>query len=753
MDVDSVRKNEKTTATLAIAEPPGPSRPTWTFVSLVVAAVAIAVGGTWLYRDQGRRLREAAERELEAIVTLKAREITAWRKERLGDAAILSDSPALHRAARRSIAESAPDPDFEAHVLALAHRYGYADVLLVDASGNLRWSLRRQHSEKLHAAGREALRIAFQEHKAVLSDLHAAPEDGTPHLVAVAPIWDTDGAPLGATVLVSDATTALFPMISGWPTPSATAETLLVRRDGPDVLFLNELRHRPHTALRLRLSADDPDLPGAIALRGLSRTVVGRDYRGEPVLSAMTSVPGSNWYVVAKVDLAEALATWRFRSSSIISMGVVLTLLALALTAVVWQRSDRSHYRQLAEAERAARVSEARLGVALEAAHQGTYDLDLETGSARVSDEYARMLGYEPATFEETNALWIERLHPEDREMAVAAFRSYVAGTTPAYRVEFRQRTRSGSWIWLISLGRVVERDEQGRPLRMLGTHTDITERKTAEEELRRVSSELERRVEERTAQLDRTVAELRDREALLASRADALLEANKELEAFSYSVSHDLRTPLRAIEGFARILLEDHTAALNPEGQRLLGVVRSNIRKMASLIDDLLELARLGRQALKLTPVDMGALARAVADELLTEEASKGVELVIGALPPAHADAVLVRQAFANLIDNALKYSAPKRPSHIQVRGNAEGDEVVYSVEDDGVGFDMAYADKLFGVFQRLHSARDFEGTGVGLALVKRIVTRHGGRVGAEGRVGEGARFWFTLPSMGERE
>jgi light-regulated signal transduction histidine kinase (bacteriophytochrome) len=224
------------------------------------------------------------------------------------------------------------------------------------------------------------------------------------------------------------------------------------------------------------------------------------------------------------------------------------------------------------------------------------------------------------------------------------------------------------------------------------------------------------------------------------------LAKANRELEGFAYSVSHDLRAPLRAIDGFSQALIEDHGPTLKPEAQRLLAVVRENSQRMGTLIDDLLAFSRLARQPLTLAPLDMERLARAVVDQLGQEDTSRA-RTTIGELPRALGDLALIRQVLVNLIQNAFKFSRGRSEPQVEVSGRRERGEVVYTVRDNGVGFDMRYAGKLFGVFQRLHPIEQFEGTGVGLALVERIVVRHGGRVWGEGEVDRGAAFSFTLP------
>jgi PAS domain S-box-containing protein len=277
--------------------------------------------------------------------------------------------------------------------------------------------------------------------------------------------------------------------------------------------------------------------------------------------------------------------------------------------------------------------------------------------------------------------------------------------------------------------------DEHGAPKFLLGISEDITERKLAEHAIRELNAEL-------------------------VGKATQLEATNKELESFSYSVSHDLRAPLRAIDGFALMIEEDYKERLDAEGLRYLAVIRQNSRRMGALIDDLLEFSRLGRQTVARREVNVDSLVREVIEEVLHTEllgergqAAPAPRIEVDPLPSARGDRGLLRQVWANLIANAVKYSSKAARPFIQVSGRQVGAENHYSVRDNGVGFNMEYAEQLFRVFQRLHRADEFSGTGVGLAIVQRVVTRHGGRVWAEGEVDHGAVFSFALPIGDGRE
>ena len=414
------------------------------------------------------------------------------------------------------------------------------------------------------------------------------------------------------------------------------------------------------------------------------------------------------------------------------------------------------------KAEKHLSESEERLRLAISSAKQGFFDLDILTGDAIVNDDYVFMLGYNPTEFKETHQNWLNRLHPNDIEKTKQKYTDYITGKIPEYKIEFRQKTKQGKWKWIMSTGKIFEIDKNGKPIRMLGIHTDIDEMKVAQIELQNTQENLEKLVKDRTVELDEQASKLKESQSALLflledineSREELqevnnkLEEANKELEAFTYTVSHDLKAPLRAIDGFSNFLLEDYKDKLDGEGLRLINVIRENTQKMDHLIVDLLQLSRVNRNEMHITNIDMNHFVNQIYTEIITIDIINKFKFKVNNLPKVYADQVLIKQVWINLISNAIKFTRIKDTCSIEINGKIENEFVIYSITDSGVGFDTRYESKLFGVFQRLHKSEEFEGTGVGLSIVKRIINRHGGKVWAESELGKGSTFYFSLPN-----
>jgi signal transduction histidine kinase len=385
--------------------------------------------------------------------------------------------------------------------------------------------------------------------------------------------------------------------------------------------------------------------------------------------------------------------------------------------------SDASERERIAQAlER----SEASLTEAQRIAHVGSWDLDPVADTLAWSAEIYRIFEIDPREFGASYASFLDAVHPEDRSRVHEAYTRSVAERTP-YDLAHRLLMSDGRVKYVHERGETFY-DPEGRPLRTIGTVQDVTERRRAEMDVERLNAELEQRVVARSAEL---------------------AAANHELEAFAYTVSHDLRTPLRHITAFAELLRRQSVGALDEEGKRYLTLIDRSAREMGTLIDDLLSFSALGRAEIERAPVDLGRLVADVVGAHREETANRDVGWRIGDLPKVSGDGHLLRLAIDNLVSNALKFTQTRTHAEIEIGAVPSPTRAVLFVRDNGVGFDMQYAEKLFQVFRRLHPKGEFEGTGIGLATVRRIVERHGGETWAEGRVDGGATFYLSLPDL----
>jgi PAS domain S-box-containing protein len=463
-----------------------------------------------------------------------------------------------------------------------------------------------------------------------------------------------------------------------------------------------------------------------------------RDMVREQVRRRMSGEVPQAHYVLRGLRKDGTVVDLEIRSSQILYQG---------RTAVLGMLIDISDRRR---AEDSLRASEERFRNAFELTNVPMVLTDLNHHFVRVNEAFSRLLGYSQAEMLELSLADIT--YPDDLPLSVANREPLLAGLSDYFQMEKRYYHKNGNIIWALANVSLI-RDSHGHPRQYVGQVQDITERQQALWDLRKVANDLAiayQVIEQERAQLAVRVAE---RTSELSAANERLAAVNKELEAFSYSVSHDLRAPLRGIDGYSRIVLEDYGPKLDEDGRRLLNVVRSESQRMGHLIDDLLDFSRVGRQTMQTGVVDLTELTQTVYESLDLKVRQRVSHFHLQSLPPTVGDRAMLRQVLVNLLSNAFKFTGQQADPRIEVGSTTDEVSNIYFVKDNGVGFDPRYAHKLFGVFQRLHSEDEFEGTGVGLALVQRIVQRHGGKVWAEGKVNEGATFYFSLPPRKDKE
>jgi signal transduction histidine kinase len=543
--------------------------------------------GIFYYRYEAQRIKDHKYEDISAIARLKADSIQDWRKQRLADVKRVSVGPLVRKELARLVRQPA-NPGAKTALQIQLHinrKDGiYADALFLDTKGNIMLS-DNPEAIPVEKSTLNAIETAIKNRKEVLSDFFRGPKDI--YIDAVAPVPDNSGRPMAIAILRSRAEDFLYPLIQTWPTPSRTAETVLVRRDGESILFLNELRHRSNTALNLRFPVNTDTLPAAQAVSGKYGRFIGRDYRGVEVLSMLQPVPESPWFVVTKVDAEEILAEVKYRTWVITVIIALLIVISAGLIKNIYQKRQE-------------------------------------------------------------------------------------------------------------------------------------IERKLAEERLKAALADLER--------------------------------SNKDLEQFAYVASHDLQEPLRMVSSYTQLLAERYQGQLDEKAQKFINYAVDGAIRMQTLINDLLAYSRIGTKSRPKELADMNILlGQAISNLTVMIEENRAI-IINDDLPAVQVDADQFVQVFQNLINNAVKFRGNDTP-RIFVSAKDNGPEWIFSVKDNGIGINQKYADRIFVIFQRLHARQNYPGNGIGLAICKKIVERHNGRIWFESETGKGTTFFFTIPKEADRD
>ncbi len=710
---------------------------------VVLAASAIVFS---YYRQEARQSERLA-----AIVELQANRIAEWVHHRIGELHFIRTDHRFADLYRRwhERGDVASRDLLLGQLTEYAVANEYRGVLVLDESGMVvgrEGGLKRETPPELRDAAVRAVNTGESQQTGVYYLEKSSLPIRIDFVVPLAPPGERAHA---AVALRIDPRDGVYPALGVWPSENISGEAVLWRRDGDSALAMSEFRQRPGSAGRLRLSLLDQDLAVSRVLLGNvspGMAFEGRDYTGALALAVARPVQGTDWWLIAKIDHDEIYAP-ALREAVWIVLACVLALFAAGVGAYGYHEREALHYALAEHADREDKLRALQLLESIaDASTDAIYAKDLDGRYLLFSREASRMTG---KTKEQVIGRDARSIFPAGEADLIKEGDARIIAEGRVQTYEEAVTTVTGESIHLSTKGPLCDAD--GQVVGTFGVSRDITLRKRHETQLREQARLLEQRVAERTLDLSKEVQsraraenEVRELNTALRAHATALERTVGDLEAFSYTISHDLRAPLRAINGFTTLLSRSESERMSPEGRTMLARVLASSSRMGRMIEDILAYSRAEREQLRLGPVDLGLLVAGVVEELAP--AYPGATVAVESLPVVQGDPAMLRQILANLVGNALKFSSQRKDARVDIGVRERDGRPEISVRDNGAGFDMQYADRLFGLFKRLHSDSEFPGSGVGLAIVKRLVEKHGGEIRVESAPGKGSVLSFTL-------
>jgi PAS domain S-box-containing protein len=846
----------------------------WPWVLLfILICIGLLVGGYKYYQFEAERIGEEKYQKLAAIGKLKADQIQDWREENLRDIVGFAKAPFFRRELQQWLGDRSNiliEKDLQQYFRIQKENYNYTDILLTDADGRFLLSANNR-SDALSRIEESVVKAVLDKRTALLGDLYRSLQ-GIPELDVAMPIFDEKQRAIAVLVTKINAGDLLYPLVEFWPTPSKTAETLLVRKDGDEVLYLNELRHLPDSALSFRQPLVPGGLPAAQAILGNKGIFRGRDYRGIDVLADLRPIAGSPWFMVAKVDISEIFAEIRYRGAVVSSFAILSILLTASAIAYGYRHRQALLYKDLYRLEQKQREIQEQFRTILYSIGDAVITTDTNGLVKQMNPVAERLTGWSEQEAKDQEIETVFNIINEDTRKPVENPQKKVLreGVITGLANHTLLVARNGTEYPIADRAAPV-RDEKGEILGVVLVFRDQIEERNAAKQLVEAHANLEMKVLNRTAELrlaneklmleieQRKLAEAsamterqrffdvmetlpvyialltRDHHVLFANRvfrecfglshdkrcfeflfnrtepcencetykvfgtmkphqwewagpdgrdyhvhdfpftdsdgSSLILEmgiditerkqaeealkqtlldltrSNSDLERFAYVASHDLQEPLRTVTTALQIFEKKHKGRFDKDSDQLIDFAVDGAKKMKALIQDLLTYSRLNTRRQSFRIVDM----KEVLDQCLLNLRSlieeKGSEITWDHMPKIMGDPVQLFQLLQNLVGNAVKFG-PATFSKVHVSAQQNGNEWIFSVNDNGIGIDEKYFDRIFVIFQQLSKKGPFRGTGIGLAIVKKIVERHHGRIWVESEVGVGSTFRFAIPN-----
>jgi PAS domain S-box-containing protein len=676
------------------------------------------------------QLRRTIEETLKDIVQFKVDQIANWRNERIADALIITKDPLFSGAVSR-LMQNPTDNSVKSSIRnkfeIFKESYQYKDLFLVDNKGKI-IAATTDLIESLDAKAYSFVELAIRTNTVVFSDFYYGDEDKDIHLDIVSPVIDGSGKYKNkncVVILRINPDKFLYPLIQYWPAPSNTSETLLVRREGDEVVFLNELRHKKGTTLTLRLPITQKDLPAAMAVRGQKGIVEGNDYRGVKVISAIQNVPDVPWYLIAKTDINEAFSRIQDRKKMITLIVIVLIGFVGSMIGLTYSTRRKDIYKRLYILEVEEQALRKHFEYLVKYANDTIFLLDVDGNIVETNERAEDIYEYSYKEIRELNIRDV--VAPEQRAMLEIRLEKEITEKGIVY--ESVHKRKDGTIFPVEVSARVIY--VEGKKY-FQGIIRDISERKQAEEKIKSLNQELHQHISE------------------LNIVNKELEQSNKELEQYAYVISHDLQEPLRMVSSFTQLLEKRYSNKLDQSADDYIKFAVDGAYRMQIMINDLLEYSRISTREINFKLVNLEEILGQIHRNLLISIQETGAIITHDELPIIYADATQMAQLFQNLISNAIKFRGVKSP-HISISARLGDDKWFFSVRDNGIGITPEYYNRIFGIFQRLHTKDEYPGSGIGLAICKKIIEQHNGRIWVESQPGKGTTFYFTIPKRRE--